>query len=400
MHVARRALGADAISVRDEVLSLDAEVDVDRFELAAAEARRTRTPGAYRLALAGYNGDLLPENRYDDWAIDRRDRLAGLVSELTKELAALGPPGAARELPADASSFVGRGRELGELGELLHHTRLLTLSGPGGVGKTRLALQLARASEASYAGGVGLVELATSTDPHLVADAVAAALDVRGLPGQDVVFVERARAAAPGFVLDEENVTDVARICFRLDGLPLPLALELAAGRTGALSPAAIAERLGDRFGLLRSGNRAAPTRQQTLAATLHWSHDLLEPDEQALFRRLVVFAGGFDLNAAEIVCGGNGLGLASSADVLARLVEKSLVVADEGGSERRYTLLETVRLYARERLDEAAETRFRATPNRPGRSSSRRGSATPRQTTSRVSASSRNGSGPSLSRR
>ena len=169
------------------------------------------------------------------------------------------------------------------------------------------------------------------------------------------LFVERATAAAPGFVLDEENTADVARICFRLDGLPL--ALELAAGRLGALSPAAIAERLDDRFRLLRSGNRAAPTRQQTLAATLQWSHDLLEPDERVLFRRLAVFAGGFELAAVETVCTGDGLDVAGSADVLARLVEKSLVAADEGGRERRYRLLETVRLYARERLDEAGET-------------------------------------------
>ena len=170
------------------------------------------------------------------------------------------------------------------------------------------------------------------------------------------LFVERAVAADPGFALDDENAADVARICFRLDGLPL--ALELAAGRIGALSPAALAERLDDRFRLLRSGSRAAPTRQQTLAATLQWSHDLLEPDERMLLRRLSVFAGGFELGAVEAVCAGAGLDLAESADVLARLVEKSLVAVDEGGRERRYRLLETVRLYARERLDDAGETR------------------------------------------
>jgi predicted ATPase len=323
---------------------------------------------------------------------------------------------------------VGRGRELAELRALLGHTRLLTLTGAGGVGKTRLALELARAVETSHADGAALVALAAVADPRLVPDAVAAALDVRALPGQDVVdalvdflatrtlllvldncehllgasaaladailrsapgltvlatsrealripgevvfrvpsldipdpertlapsellgfeaarlFVERATAVAPGFVLDEQNAADVVRICFRLDGLPL--ALELAAGRLGALSPAAIAERLDDRFRLLRSGNRAAPTRQQTLAATLQWSHDLLEPDERMLFRRLAVFAGGFELTAVEIVCTGDGVDVTGGADVLARLVEKSLVAADEVGRERRYHLLETVRI-------------------------------------------------------
>src|SRR5207237_6942253 len=105
------------------------------------------------------------------------------------------------------------------------------------------------------------------------------------------LFVERASAAAPDFVLDEDNSADVARICFRLDGLPL--ALELAAGRLGALGPAAIAERLDDRFRVLRSGSHASPTRQHTLTATLQWSHDLLEPDERTLFRRLATFARG-----------------------------------------------------------------------------------------------------------
>jgi predicted ATPase len=441
VHVARRALDPDAIEVRDEVIFLDVEVDidVDRFDLAAADARRSRSPAAYRAALAIYGGELLPENRYDDWAASRRDELAELVAELAEELAILGPAEGPRGLPTDASSFVGRGRELIELGALLGHTRLLTLSGPGGAGKTRLALELARAAETSYAGGAALVALAELSNPRLVPDAVAMALDVRALPGQDIVdalidflasrtfllvvdncehllgataaltdallrsapgltvlatsrealripgevvfrvpsldipdpeqplppaellrygaarlFVERATAAAPGFVLDEENAADVARICFRLDGLPL--ALELAAGRLGALSPAAIAERLEDRFRLLRSGSRAAPTRQQTLAATLQWSHDLLEPDERTLFRRLAVFAGGFELAAVETVCSGDGLDVVGSADVLARLVEKSLVAADEGGRERRYRLLETVRLYARERLGEAGE--------------------------------------------
>jgi predicted ATPase len=169
------------------------------------------------------------------------------------------------------------------------------------------------------------------------------------------LFVERGGAVAPGFALDEHNAVDVARICFRLDGLPL--ALELAAGRLGALGPAAIAERLDDRFGVLRTQSHAAPTRQDTLTAMLQWSHDLLEADERTLFRRLAAFAGGFELGAVERVCAGADLEPTGIADVLARLVEKSLVVADEASSrERRYRLLETVRLYARVRLEEAGE--------------------------------------------
>jgi predicted ATPase len=440
VHVARKALDAGAIELRDEVLSLDADADVDRFEAAAAHARRTGTAAAYRAALSVYGGELLPENRYDDWAADRREELAGLAAELERELAALGSSDGLRGLPADASSFVGRDRELAELRSLLDHTRLLTLSGTGGAGKTRLALELARGAQASYAGGAALVELAAVSDPQLLPDAVAAVFDVRAMPGRTLVdaivdvvaprplllvvdncehllgataslaaallraapdltivttsreplripgevvfrvpsldipdpeqpgtpddllryeavrlFADRAASAAPGFALDEENAVDVARICFRLDGLPL--ALELAAGRLGALGPAAIAERLDDRFRLLRSGSDAAPTRQQTLAATLQWSHDLLEPDERTLFRRLAVFAGGFELAAVEEVCAGDGLDEAELADLLARLVEKSLVTADEVGHERRYRLLETVRLYARDRLAESGET-------------------------------------------
>src|SRR5581483_9523710 len=168
------------------------------------------------------------------------------------------------------------------------------------------------------------------------------------------LFVARAQAASPGFTLDETNAADIARICLRLDGLPL--ALELAAGRLGALSAEAIAERLDDRFRLLRSGSGAAPTRQQTLAATLQWSHDLLDEDERVLFRRLAIFAGGFELAAVEAVCAGAQLETSEIADLLARLVEKSLVSIDDATGTRRYRLLGTVRLYARERLADSGE--------------------------------------------
>ncbi len=380
VYVARRALGAATIEVRDEFLRLAAEVDVDQFESVAADARRLGNPAAYRAALSLYGGELLPENRYDDWVEGRRVELAELAEEL--EAGAARDPGDADRLPplpVEVSSFVGRDHELAELRALLSSTRLLTLAGTGGVGKTRLALELARATETSYTGGAALIELAALGDAALVADAVAVVLDVRAMPGQTVVdalvdylgsrslllivdncehvlaatakladvllrsapeltilatsreplrvsgevvfrvpsldipdpeqtveprevvryeavrlFVERAAAAAPGFAVDEENAVDVARICLRLDGLPL--ALELAAGRLGALGPAAIAERLEDRFRVLRASGHTSPTRQQTLSAALQWSHDLLEPEERTLFRRLAVFVGGFEL--------------------------------------------------------------------------------------------------------
>src|SRR5581483_852108 len=330
VHVARRVLGPEAIDVRDEVLWLNADVDAERFADAAATARRLETAAAYRDALRLYGGELLPENRYDDWAENRRTELAELAEALREDAAALGP---ARRLglPADTSSFVGRRRELDELAGLLRRTRLLTLTGTGGAGKTRLGLELARSVEPSYPAGAVLVELAAVTDARQIVDAVAEALDVRALPAQDIeeavveflaprtlllvvdncehvlapvavlvdsllraapqltvvatsreplrlpgevvfrvpsldlpssdrtlgpdrlldyeavrLFVDRAAAAAPGFALDDENAGDVVRICLRLDGLPL--ALELAAGRLGALGATAIAERLDDRF--------------------------------------------------------------------------------------------------------------------------------------------------------
>ena len=438
VHVARKALGTGAIEGRDGLLMLVAEVDVERFEEAAAAALRARSVQAARAALALYGGELLPENRYDDFAAAPREELEALADELSR---VLDGDGGRFRLPADASSFVGRRHELAELKALLGHGRLLTLTGTGGAGKTRLALELARSVEGEFADGAAFVELAPVAVPSRVVGAVAAAFDLQPLPGQALeealvglvaprelllvldncehvleasatlagallrtsprltllvttreplrlpgemvfrvpslgipdpehlpgaaelagyesvsLFVERAAAVAPGFTLDDGNAADVARICFRLDGLPL--ALELAAGRVGGLSPAAIAARLDDRFRLLRAGASHAPTRQQTLEATLRWSQDLLEPDERVLFRRLGVFAGGFELGAAEAVCSGDLLGLPEVADVLGRLVEKSLVSVEDRGPDRRYRLLETVRLYAREQLSEAGEAR------------------------------------------
>src|SRR3569833_1956515 len=175
VHVARRALGAETIELRDELLTLAADVDVELLARAAETARRMRTAAAYSAALALCRGELLPENRYDDWTDERREELASLAAELADESAALG--GTSRiELPAEASSFIGRERELAELEALLDRTRLLTRCGTGGVGKTRLALGLARSAESSYESGAVLVELAAIADPRLVPASVAAAV--------------------------------------------------------------------------------------------------------------------------------------------------------------------------------------------------------------------------------
>jgi predicted ATPase len=327
----------------------------------------------------------------------------------------------------EQTSFVGRQRELGEIGQALGRTRLLTLTGPGGAGKTRLAYEVASRLADSYPDGVHVVELASLSRPELVPQAVASVLDVplsqtgaaevalarqlaerrllivldncehlldacarlaaallRTCPdvvvlatsreplrvGGEVtwrtpslalpdlqalpplarlaelesirLFVERACDAAPWFVLDATTAPAVAEICVRLDGMPL--ALELAAARTSALAPAQIASRLDDALRVLGRGSRTAVTRQQTLQATLAWSHDLLEQDERALFRRLAVFAGSMSLEAVEHVCGGDGLDV---VDLLSRLVDKSLVQADQADGTVRYRLLETIRQFA-----------------------------------------------------
>ena len=338
-------------------------------------------------------------------------------------------------LPLPLTSFVGRAHEVGEVRALLGRTRLLTLTGPGGVGKTRLAVEAAAGLVDEYPDGLWFVDLAPLAEPALVARAVADAgrvavhtglpvdatlakaigerrillvldncehlvescarladvllrtcselrtlatsreiLGTTGevtwpvpaltLPPADGVralaslaaseavrlFAERAAAARPDFELTEANAAAVARICRRLDGVPL--ALELAAARLRVLSPEQIAARLDDRFRLLTGGNRTALPRHQTLAAAVTWSYDLLRDDERLLFRRLSVFAGGWTLEAAEAVCGGPAGGGSKPVpepvlDTLARLVDRSLVLADEAGGGVRYRFLETIRQYA-----------------------------------------------------
>ena len=322
---------------------------------------------------------------------------------------------------------------------VLDGTRALTLCGAGGIGKTRLALQVLSTVAGDFPDGVWLVELGDLWEPQLVVSRVASAVGVVGEPGRPLVdtladalgprrmllaldncehlieacarlcqrllasspalrimatsqeplrmpgevvrqvpplsvppemtiadpadlpryeairlFTDRAMAARPGFALTELNARAVTAICRALDGVPL--AIELAAARAGALSAAQIAARLGDRFALLGSGDRTAPPRQRTLRATLDWSHALLNPREQALLRRLSVFAG-WSLEMAEQVCADADLPAAEVLDLTSGLVDKSLVVVEpEVLGQARYRLLDTIRGYAAERLASSGE--------------------------------------------
>jgi predicted ATPase/DNA-binding SARP family transcriptional activator len=347
-------------------------------------------------------------------------------------------PIAAAQLPVPLTSFVGRGSEMNQVQRLLETTRLLTLIGTGGCGKTRLALQVAAELAEEFPDGACFIELAPHTDSALVPTVVAGALGIHeqagrthlelvidylrhkqllltldncehvleacarlaadvlraaprvqllatsrapiGLAGEQVfdvpplplpdlhtplnvetlahiesarLFVERATAVNPQFELTDANASVVAHICCQLDGIPL--ALELAAARTRALPVEEMAQRLEERFRLLIGGNRAAPARQQTLRATPDWSYNLLSTPERLLLNRLAVFAGGWTLAAAEAVCNDEQLPTADILDALTHLIDQSLVVLDRGVA--RYRMLETIRQYAREKLQSSGES-------------------------------------------
>ena len=318
-------------------------------------------------------------------------------------------------LPLQSTPLVGRDRELSELAELVGENRLLTLTGPGGIGKTRLALQVAADFGDDFRGGTYFVPLESTVDPALVTAAIASTVGVREAAGHTLadglaerlaedpvllvldtfehllegagaissllrrcetlralatsreplrveaeqeypvaalaedeavaLFRERARAVKPDFELTDESEPAVRAICVRLDRLPL--ALELAAARVKLLPPRELLARLDQRLRVLTGGARDRPGRQQTLRGAIEWSYDLLEERERDLFARLAVFAGGWSLPAAENVC-------EADLDVLASLIDKSLVVQSEGpGGEARYSMLETIREYALERLQE-----------------------------------------------
>jgi predicted ATPase/DNA-binding CsgD family transcriptional regulator len=367
------------------------------------------------------------------WALAHRD--LPVVSEPLRSLDVL-----PNNLPVEQSSFVGRERELGEVGAALSSTRLLTLTGAGGCGKTRLAVHAAAAALERFPDGVWWVELAALSDPGLLGDALADVLGVRPLPGRTAtqavvdqlrsrralvgldncehllgacvelvdalaggcpevsvlatsreplglpgetswrvpslslpaeraaepvaslaqsdavrLFVERAVQVRPNFQVTNETAPAVAQVCQDLDGIPL--AIELAAARTRLMSVQEIAAGLADRFRLLTGGARTALPRQQTLRASVDWSHQLLDERESTLLRRLGVFVGGFTLDAAESVCVGEAIDRFGVLDLLGSLVDKSLVQVEGEGEVTRYRLLETVRHYALDHLTSAGET-------------------------------------------
>jgi predicted ATPase/class 3 adenylate cyclase len=343
-------------------------------------------------------------------------------------------------LPVQPTSFVGRSGEVGDLGAELGRAALVTVTGVGGVGKTRLAMQVAAELLPSFVDGAWLCELAAAGDSDTLAQVVAstlgvgqragrsleqsiveflrpsrlllvldncehlldasgrlaaailagcpsvrvlatsrealavpgeqvwplrslelpdpaADLDAAGASGSGRLFCERAAAARPSFALSAANVAAVVEICRRLDGIPL--AIELAAARVAALTPAEIAGRLDERFRLLTGGRRTAVERHQTLRAVVDWSYGLLSDTERVVFDRLAVFSGGFTLTAATAVATGDGIEDWDIVDAVGGLVAKSMVVAEPGAGEEhtRYQLLETLRQYGRERLDEDGDT-------------------------------------------
>jgi len=339
-------------------------------------------------------------------------------------------------LPSQRTEFVGREEDLAKFAKLLDRSRVVTLTGVGGVGKTRLALQAAASLMPRFDDGVWFVDLAPLDDTSLVAAAVASAMrlpDRRQGPAEDAIvaaardaraliildncehviaavanlvelvtercqgivvvstsreplgvegervlavgplgvpdtgdagtlgdilasdavrlFVERAGAAREGFELNDDNAGVIATLCRRLDGIPL--ALELAAARVQSLSPQSILERLNERFRLLSQGRRTALARHQTLRAAVDWSYDLLEEAEQVTFARLSVFAGGCTLEAAEAVVADDEADALAVLDTMGGLVAKSMVLLDEGPATVRYPLLDTMREYAADRLEE-----------------------------------------------
>jgi predicted ATPase/transcriptional regulator with XRE-family HTH domain len=368
-----------------------------------------------------------PSPRTDVWPVANQigvsssDQARLAEDALRVDREAVARPGAQSTLTLPPTSFVGRQREVAELQQLLPTTRLLSIVGPGGIGKTRLALEAARLSASTYADGAFVVDLAPLSQAELVIPTTAQVIGLRveldrqplqhlvafmaprhlmlvidncehvidscaelaqalmeqcpdvrllttgreplGVDGETVwrleplenaaatqLFVERARAQRADF--DSADLATIERLCQALDNLPL--ALELAAARVTLLTPGEILARLHERFELLkRVGSRGFTWRQQTLRATVEWSYALLEPTEHQLFRRLSVFAGSFDL------AGANAMGGADTLDVLGRLVDKSLVIAQATEHRTRYRLLETLRSYAWERLRDAGEVEF-----------------------------------------
>jgi predicted ATPase/DNA-binding SARP family transcriptional activator len=539
LHAARRALdvavpgSSRALLLQDQIVQfatgVDLRVDVVAFERAFANAGEDSLE--LETAIALYQGPLLPNDRYEPWASERRELLARQYLDALERLAAAQESSAdfqaalatlrrivnadplhepayralmrihartgrrqqavrayqslqdalqrdldvepepetqdlyrrildgefagsiprampatptwrsrgQHNLPPALNSFIGREREKAEVHRLLHGTRLLTLTGPGGCGKSRLSIEVAAEEVERHPDGVWLVELAALSNPDLIPQAIVQAIGIHEMPGRQVLetlgswlrprtvllvidncehmidgcaaivetllrvspgltvlatsreplridgettslipslslpdlaepqsveqlleyeavqlFVDRATQVSPGFEMTEASGMTVAELCYRLDGIPL--AIELAASRVRALSVEQIVERLSDRFQLLTSGSRTALSRQQTLRAALDWSYNLLGDHERILFARLSIFSGGCSLQAIEEVCAGSPLQRMEILDLLMLLVDRSLVVASLGDGTARYTLLETMREYGRERLAECGD--------------------------------------------
>ncbi|HEX2089086.1 MAG TPA: tetratricopeptide repeat protein [Actinomycetota bacterium] len=335
-------------------------------------------------------------------------------------------------LPVQLTSFIGRKREVHQVSELLERSRLVTLTGPGGTGKTRLAIEAATRITERFPDGVYFVDLSPTRDPALVPSAMVTALGLKQLPDRGALesvteylrnrvallildnfeqvteasgvarvvleespstnllvtsrvhldlpgehefpvppldvpelngdvgaisqneavelFVHRARAVRPSFEISDQNARSIAEVCARLDGLPL--AIELAAAQTRLLSPSELLQRLQQRLSGLSTGSRNVPERQRTLRSTIEWSYELLEPADRRLFARLGVFAGGGTFESIEAVCNpATDLGV-ETLEGLASLIGKSLLRRMEFPEGSRFTMLETIRDYARERLE------------------------------------------------
>lgn len=342
--------------------------------------------------------------------------------------------GPTHNLPRTFTSFIGRERELKDVIDLLQASRLITLTGPGGCGKTRLAIEAASASLTLRPAGIWFVDLAPVSDPDLVLPTAAEAMNltetqrhgldaaiieflssgsplvildncehligacsdlverwlascpsltvlvtareplgiageiIRRVPGLDVgvdedgsrsseavqLFVDRASAHDPEFEPSEDELGLIAQLTRRLDGIPL--AIEMAAGLIGALEVGEIVSRLDDRFRLLTGGSGRSLGRQQTLLATVEWSHDLLRPTEQVLLRRLATMSGSFSLDAVDAICEGDGVERAEIVQLVRRLVATSWVVKERSKGQTRYRMLETSRQYALEKLVASSE--------------------------------------------
>ncbi len=423
-----------------------------RQELVSREemAKRLWNPEVFTDADAGIHtailkirqalGDSRDAPRYVETVPGKGYRFVGAV-EVTGRQESEAGTARRHNLPAEVTSFVGRETELLEVPRILAASRLVSLTGAGGVGKTRLAVRVAAGLVGEFADGVWIVDLSPLTVPDLLAQTVATTLGIReggqrsardvlldalhtrhlllvldtcehlvescalladdllrrapqvqllvtsrealGVPGETIyrvgslslpdlalkgrepmeadaarLFVDRARAVDPDFRCTASNAEAIARVCHRLDGIPL--AIELAAARVTVLSPEQIEARLYDRFRLLTGGARTAVARQRTLEATVDWSCQLLSESERLILSRLSVFPAGWSLEAAEYVCAGDGIAESDVLDLLDGLLGKSLMVVDDAGAgEHRYRFLETIRQFGRERLvrDGEAET-------------------------------------------